>query len=113
MATARIVKSKDAPEGELNTAFGMKSFKVSDTEAYETDDPQLIEEAVAHPFFDVEYGDDGVKELAKAEAKEIKELHREQARAEKQRAEKDPRDPAAPYPTSVDELHDIKGNDNS
>lgn len=113
MATAKIVKSKNAPEGELNTAFGMKSFKVSDTEGYETDDPQLIEEAVAHPFFDVEYGDDGVRALAKAEHKEIKELHKAQDRAEKQRAEKDPLEPAAPKPYSVDELHELKKENNS
>lgn len=106
---ATILKNASAPDGELYAAFGVKSFKVSDDAGYDTDDVQLIEEAEAHPFLKVEYGEDSSKDAARAETKDIKALQKEQARVDKQRAEKDPLEPAAPYPETVEQLQDIKG----
>ncbi len=106
---AKIVRSDKAPEGTVRVSIGSTSFKVDEGGHYETDDLDVIAYADSDEYLDVEY-DDGhdTKAEARAEAKEQIELQKEQARVDKQRAEKDPEDPALPRPQTIEELRELK-----
>jgi hypothetical protein len=111
MVMAKISKKPDAPEGDIKVSIGMTSFKVKDGEPYETDDLTLVEqiEASYSDFFDVEHAEEGdQRSEAKAEAAALKELHKTQERAKIQHATKDPLEAAAPVPTSLADLQEIK-----
>lgn len=90
---AMIVKSADAPEGDLKVSTGQVEFKLTDGEGYETTDPAAIDAAVTHPFLDVEYPElGGAKEAARAQTKAIREHAKAVEKADKMTAEKDPYD---------------------
>lgn len=106
---AKISKHADAPEGDVRVSVGNDSFKVSDDSPYETDNYALIEQAELSPYLEVEYEEVvDEKAVAREETKLVKKLQAEQAKAEKQRATKDPEEPAAEKPTS---LADVKDTD--
>jgi hypothetical protein len=51
---ARITKSKEAPEGEVNFTLVSTSFSLdSASSSFESDDPVIVADAVAHPFLEV------------------------------------------------------------
>ena len=107
MGMAKIVKSKDAPEGDVRVSVGPFSFKLDDADgaAYETDEAAIIDAAETHPYLDVEYAAPDVD--PKGEMKAIRELRREQDKADRanaKRAEKDPAAPMVEKPTSVADL---------
>lgn len=109
---AKISKRADAPEGDIRVSVGNDSFKVTDDAPYETDNVALIEHAQLSDVLDVEFPEDeDVKAAAKEEARLLKELQKEQAKAEKQRAEKAPQEPAAEKPTSVADLKETKADE--
>lgn len=109
---AKISKRADAPEGDIRVSVANDSFKVSDDSPYETDNQALIDFAEASDLLDVEIPDDeDAKEAAKEEARLLKELQKEQEKAEKQRATKDPQEPAAEKPTSVADLKETKADE--
>ena len=99
---AKIFKHADAPEGDLKVSVGPTHFKLADGESYETTDPAVIDAAETHPFLDIEYVESSVD--PKGEMKAIRELRKEQDKVNKQRAEKDPLEPAAEMPVSVADL---------
>lgn len=106
---AKIVRSDSAPEGTIRVLLGSHSIKIDEGGSYETDDLDVIAYAEADEYLDVEHEqDEDAKVAARAEAKAQIELQKEQARADKQRAEKDPQDPAAPRPTTIEELREIQ-----
>lgn len=109
---AKISKRADAPEGDIRVSVGNDSFKVTDDAPYETDNVALIDHAQASDVLDVEYPEDeDVKAAAKEEARLLKELQKEQDRVNKQRAEKDPQEPAEEMPTSVADLKETKADE--
>lgn len=92
---AKIVKSADAPEGDLKVSTGSVEFKLTGDEGYETTDPAAIDAAITHPFLDVEYPElGGIKEATKAQTRDIREQAKAEAKADKLTAEKDPYEPA-------------------
>ena len=91
---AKIVKSADAPEGDLRVSTGTVEFKLTDADGFDTTDPAAIDAAVSHPFLDVEYPElGGIKEAAKAQTKVIREQAKAEVKADKLTAEKDPYNP--------------------
>lgn len=111
----KISKTADAPEGTLKVAIGVKTIRVKDDEPYETDDPSLVEEIRTHnsPFLSIETVEEGLdpREVAKEESKLLNELHKEQDKAKTQHATKEPLEPAAPVPTSVADLKELKAEE--
>lgn len=110
---AKIVKSKDAPEGDVKVSVGPFSFKLDDSDggAYETDEAAIIEAAESHPYLAVEYGEPDAD--PKAEMKAVRELRREQEKADRanaKRVEKDPTAPLVEGPTSVADLKETKAD---
>lgn len=99
---AKIFKHADAPEGDLKVSVGPTHFKLTDDESYETSDPAVIDAAETHPFLDIEYAAPDTD--PKAEMKDLRVLRKEQDKVNKQRAEKDPLEPAAEMPLSVADL---------
>lgn len=109
---AKISKRADAPEGDIRVSVANDSFKVSDDSPYETDNFALIDYAQASELLDVEFPEDeDAKAAAKEEARLLKELQKEQEKVNKQRAEKDPQEPAAEMPTSVADLKETKADE--
>lgn len=102
---AKIVLSKDAPEGQdLKAQFGALVLDAKGGDSYETDDPALIEEAQRHPFFDVEESDDESATAARDRDAALDRLAKAQADWDAHRAVKDPLEDMPPYPTSVEDL---------
>lgn len=102
---AKISKSADAPEGLIKVGVGSTSFKVDDDSPFETDDLTLLEYAASDPYLEVSHDErTSSKAAGKAELKALNELHKEQEKVHKQRATKDPLEPAAEMPTSVADL---------
>jgi hypothetical protein len=110
----KITKKPDAPEGDIKVSIGMTSFKLKDDAPYETDDLAVVEmvEASFSDFLVVEKIDDGdgetPRQAAKAESDALKELHKTQEKAKIQHVTKDAVEPAAPVPTSLADLREIK-----
>ncbi len=106
---ARISKKPDAPEGPVKLSIGMTHLHVKDGEGVDTDDLAVIE-AVRNSYsqwLEVEEEETGDATAAgKEESKAINELLKEQDKAKKQHAEKDPLEPAAPVPTSLADLEE-------
>lgn len=112
MATAKISKHADAPEGDVKVSVGSDHFKVSDDKPYETDNPALIEYSQADPFLEVEITEEEDEAaVAREEAKDLRELDKARAAADKQRAEKDPLEAPAPKPSTVAELRELQDAD--
>lgn len=111
----KISKHEDAPEGTIKVAIGVKTIRVKDDAPYETDDVALVEEIRAHnsPFLVIEEAETGANptEVGKEEARALNELHKAQEKANEQHATKDPMEPAAPVPTSVADLKELKAED--
>lgn len=111
MGMAKIVKSKDAPEGDVKVSVGPFSFKLDDADgaAYETDEAAVIDAGETHPYLVVEYGEPDVD--PKGEMKAVRKLHKEQEKADAANAKQKEKDPAAPLvegPTSVADLKESK-----
>lgn len=108
MAKATIVKAPDAAPGEVSVNVGSISYTVDDEKSYETTDPAVIRSAESNPYLQVtDYeGDDEGHTL-----EELTELHA-QLLAERNavkvyNAEKDPLDPPAIMPESVDDVGSV------
>jgi hypothetical protein len=103
---ARISKKSDAPEGPIKVTIGQTSFKVADDAPYETDDRVVIEivEVSYGDFLTVETDEGSPVAEAKAEAKALNKLHKEQEKAKLATAVKDPTDPAPEVPSSIDDI---------
>jgi hypothetical protein len=113
-----ISKKPDAPEGDIKVSLGSTHFRVKDGESYVTDDAAVAEqiEASFNEYFTVEHvnaedEDADAKDAAKAESDALKELHKTQERAKIQHVRKDAVEPAAPVPTSLADLREIKAED--
>lgn len=109
---AKITKRADAPEGDIKVSVGPEHMKVTDDKPFETDIALLIEEAERSEYFDVEYDEEvDPKAAAREEANLSKELQKQRDRADKQRAEKDPEEEAAPKPTSLADVAETKAEE--
>lgn len=106
---AKISKRADAPEGTIGVSAGASvNFKVTD-EPYETTDHEEIEVARTVEYLEVEVDEDAdYKAAAREEARLLNKLERERDKADKQRAEKDPQEPAAPKPDSVADIVELE-----
>lgn len=102
---AEIVKSDQAPEGDVRLSIGTYTFKVSDEKGYETDDAFLLEDAAQHPFLEVNYGDEA-KGVGKEQAKEAREFLKARDKADAANAEKDPLDAPILKPEQPRDLED-------
>lgn len=107
MPSIKITKADGAPEGDIKVSLANLHFKVSDDSPYETDDPNValaIRDSFSE-FFTVEYADEAdVAAAARQDAKDFNKLLKEQDKAEKARAEKDPMDPAPVKPETVEDV---------
>lgn len=99
---AKIVKSTDAPEGDVKVSVGPVHFKVTDADGYETTNAAVIEAGDTHPFLEVEYG--APEGDSRAQMKEIREVEKARVKVDKANAEKDPYEPAVPLPETAADL---------
>jgi len=104
---ATISKKSDAPEGPIKLSIGMTHLEVDGP--VETDD-LLVIETIRNSFsglLDVTEGDSSDPEAAaRRESDALNALSEARDAAKRQHAEKDPQDPAAPIPTSIDDLEE-------
>jgi hypothetical protein len=103
---AKIVKSADAPEGDVKVSVGSVHFKVTDSDAYETTDSAVLEAGNFHPFLEVDW--DSPDGDSRQQMKDLREVQKARDKALKQHAEKDPYEEAVPVPGSIEELHELE-----
>lgn len=80
-----IVKSKNAPEGDVTVSISTETFTVGADGEYKTDDLALLESAASHPFLKVDFGS---PEAAETPALETLEPDRVTLKSEEKRAER-------------------------
>lgn len=91
---AKIVKTADAPEGNIEVVYAGGEFKVGGN-GYRTDDAAELEVARTFPFLEVQTDDDSKAARAAERENEARNAERIAVeKAEAARAEKNPLEPA-------------------